>query len=105
MSRTVATFLVLLAVSAATPAWVKEMPGRPKVQVAPVRSVAMVLARAGVAGETMALRDLLDEATAALEPAQVYAGDRAAIRVCHAERYSTARHNVLTGRAQPLRAC
>lgn len=105
MSQTLATSLVLLAVSMASPAWVKEMPGNPKAQAAPRTSVAMVLVRAGVAGETVALRDLLNEPVAALDPAQVDAGDRAAIRVCHTERYLTARHKVLTGRAQPLGTC
>jgi len=105
MSRTAATLLVLFAVSAASPAWVKEMSSRPKAQAAPFGTVAMVLAHAGVARKTMALRDLLDEATTVLEPAQVYAGDRAAMRACHAERYSTARRNVLTERATPLRNC
>lgn len=64
-----------------------------------------MLAHAGVAGETVALRDLLDEAVAPLEPAQVYTEDRAAIRACKAERYNASRSNLLDGGAQPLRDC
>lgn len=105
MNRTVATLLVLFAVSPASLALATTTSGRPKVQAAPPTSVSAVLARAGIAGETTALRDLLDETVAPPDPAQAYADTRAAIRSCHAERYSTARHNVLTGRGQPLRTC
>jgi hypothetical protein len=52
----------------------------------------------------MALRDLVSFGVTADDPT-AYAERRAAIRACHAERYATARDNVLAGRSAPLRDC
>ena len=106
MTRTLATLLALLAVSAACPAWAATKAARPKAKPVPRSTVAEVVARAGVAGETMELRDLVTfDERASADDWQAYAEQRAAIRACHAERYATAKDNVLTGRSAPLRDC
>ncbi|HEY0650624.1 hypothetical protein [Phenylobacterium sp.] len=100
MSRALATSLALTAVFATGPVAAATKGSAPKPR--PTPTVAAVLARAGVADETTELRHLIGDAAA---PAADHAAQRAAIRACHAERYATARDNVLTGRATPLRSC
>lgn len=99
MTRVLATSLALTATLAALPAAAATRSGAPKPRPAP--TIAVVLAQAGAAGETTQLRHLID----ATAPADDYAAQRAAIRACHAERYATARDNVLTGRTTLLRSC
>lgn len=102
MIRTLVAMLALLAVSAACPAWGAAKAAKPRAKPLPMPTVVAVLARAGVAGETVELRDLVD----APEPAaDDFSAARATIRACHAERYAAARDNVQSGRSAPLRAC
>jgi hypothetical protein len=119
MTRTLATVLALLAVSAACPAWgatkaAKSLdrsaasPSRPEpaqARPAPTSTVVEAVARSGV-DERSELRDLVAFDThISADNWQAYAEQRAAVRACHAERYATARDNVLTGRSAPLRDC
>lgn len=104
MTRTLATILVLAALSA-SPSAAATKAAKPKGKPVATSTVAEVVARSGV-NETMDLRDLVafDERTSA-EGFAAFAEQRAAIRACHAERYAQARDNVLTGRSAPLRDC
>jgi hypothetical protein len=104
MTRLLLTLSAVLVLASPQTAWSAVKAAKPKARSAPTSSIAKILDRSGAARETMALRDLVSFGVTADDPT-AYAERRAAIRACHAERYATARDNVLAGRSAPLRDC
>lgn len=107
MTRTLVAILSLIAMSAASPAGAagKSVKAKSRAPV-PKSTIVDIVAWAGAGGETRLLRDLIDfDTQPAANDWALYAQQRAAIRACHAERYATAKDNVLSGRSSPLRDC
>jgi hypothetical protein len=105
MRRAIAIALLTLTATALPAAAAPRAATNPA--AAPRPNVAAILVRSGV-DEGPLLKDLVGTAgppAPADDGAARYAEARAALRACHAERYATARDNVLAGRAAPLGAC